>query len=290
VGDDLHPRQRGCPTPIPAIVWHEGDRQQQVGLLTNVDHLYPGRWTAPELITLLRGRWAQENAFKAMRQKTDGHWTGGYVHEPAAETPVPNPRTKRWHQRLAFRTAQLRRAMDRLDAARDPRAERAWHRRVVALQAQVRRLQRQLARTPATVPYGSVGHRATTALHRGRGLLGPVLRAAAYHIRLLLRDAIARFLPDHREWDKALRGLLHTPGVYRAGAGGDWVVLQRPQLPHRARVLSGWWTWSTPTRPTPGAAPAPDTPPASPWTPPDPMGLPPCTTPRPAPGAKGTDL
>jgi transposase-like protein len=227
----------GCPTPIPAIVWHEGDPQQQVGLLTNVDHLYPGRWTAPELITLLRGRWAQENAFKAMRQKTDVHWTGGYVHEPAADIPVPNPRIKRWHQRLAFRTAQLRRAMDRRDAARDPRAERAWHRRVVALQAQVRRLQRQLARTPATVPYGSLGRGATAALHRGRGLLWPVLRAVAYHIRLQLRDAIAQLLPDHREWDKALRVLLHTPGVYRAGADGDWVVLQRPQLPRYARVL-----------------------------------------------------
>lgn len=229
---------QGCSKRVPAVFWHEGDPAHQIALLSNVDARYPGRFGPLDLIRMLTGRWAQENAFKAMIHTVDLDWTNGYVHEPCAGTLVPNPEIRRLRKALGERTVQLRAAMDRANVPRGRRAAARYRRKVGTLRALVTRLQNQIARTPAAVPYGQLGRSPTSQLHAGRGLLLPVLRAVAYHVRLQLRDHVAAVFPDHREWDKVLRVLLRSPGHYVHTADADWVILDRPQLPRYATALS----------------------------------------------------
>ena len=207
-----------------------------MALLHNTDCSQPGRWTAPQLIAMLEGRWAQENAFKAMMEHVDIDWTNGYAHESCAQTPVPNPEARRLRTRLSERTAQLRRAMNK-PTPRRPDAAARQRRRLGTLRGQVTRLTRRLAQVPTTVAYGSLGRRATSQLQPGRGLLFPVLRAAAYHLRLQLHDHIAAVFPDYREQAKALRALLKTPDRYVHSADADWIIFQRPHLPRYAAAM-----------------------------------------------------
>ena len=230
-------RVQGCHDHVAAIAWHFGDAEHPVALLHNTDCAQPGRWTAPQLIAILEGRWSQENGFKAMMDHVDVDWTNGYAHEPCAQTPVPNPEGRRLRARLGERTVQLRRAMNKPSSPRPDVAARQ-RRRLGTLRGQITRLTRRLAQTPDTVAYGSLGRRATTQLQPGRGLLFPVLRAAAYHLRLQLHDHIAAVFPDRREQDKVLRALLKTPGRYVRGADADWIVLQRPHLPRYAVAMA----------------------------------------------------
>jgi hypothetical protein len=229
-------RVPGCHDQVAAIAWHDGDPLRQVALLHNTDRCQPGRWDPAQLIALLAGRWVQENSFKTMKDTVDIDWTNGYRHLPAADTPVPNPEVRRLRARLAIRTGQLRRAMDR-PVPRHPAAAARLRRCIGTLQGQITRLTRRLQQLPPTVAYGTLGRRATIQLDPGRGLLFPVLRGAAYHLRLQLRDAIAAVFPDHREHDKVLRVLLSTPGRYVQTETADWVVLRRPALRRYAHAL-----------------------------------------------------
>jgi plasmid stabilization system protein ParE len=230
-------RVPGCHDHVAAIAWHEGDPLRQAALLHNTDRCQPGRWEPTHLIALLAGRWVQENSFKTMKATVDIAWTNGYRHLPAADTPVPNPEVQRLRARLALRSGQLRRAMDR-PVPRHPAAAARLRRRIGTLQGQITRLTRRLQQLPPTVAHGTLGRKTTAQLHPGRGLLFPVLRAAAYHLRLQLRVAIAAVFPDHREHHKVLRVLLSTPGRYAQTETADWVVLRRPPLPPYAHALA----------------------------------------------------
>ena len=97
-------RVQGCHDHLAAVAWHCGDAEHPVALLHNTDCSQPGRWTAPQLIAMLEGRWAQENAFKAMMEHVDIDRTNGYAHESCAQTPVPNPEARRLRTRLSERT------------------------------------------------------------------------------------------------------------------------------------------------------------------------------------------
>ncbi|MGC8489510.1 MAG: hypothetical protein ACP5QO_15020 [Clostridia bacterium] len=227
----------GCHAHVAAVVWHQGDPQQQVGLLTNLDRVAPERFRPLELIGMLEGRWAQENSFKAQEQHVDLGWTNGYVHEPASATPVPNPRVRALRQRLALRTQQLRRAMDR-PLPRTAQAQSNYRRKLGMLRGQITRTEHELAAIPSQVPYGSLGRKASDQLHPGRGQLVPVLRALTHHLCLQMRAAIATVFPDYREVDKVLRVLLHTPGRYISTDTVDWVILARPQMPRYAAALT----------------------------------------------------
>lgn len=229
-------RVQGCHDQVAAVAWHFGDAAHQVALLHNTDRCQPGQWSPPQLIGMLEGRWSQENGFKAMMQHVDLDWTNGYAHEPCAQTPVPNPQVRRLRAKLAERTGQLRRAMNK-PTPRRPDAAARHRRRLGTLRGQVTLLERRMAHTPPTVAYGSLGRAPTTQLRPGRGLLFPVLRAAAYHLRLQLHDHIAAVFPDYRERDKVLRVLLQTPGRYTRTADADWLVLQRPHLPRYAAAM-----------------------------------------------------
>lgn len=227
----------GCHAQVATVVWHDGDPAKQVGLLTNLDRLEPDRFRPLDLIGMLQGRWAQENSFKAQEQHVDLGWTNGYAHEPAAQTPVPNPRVRALRHRLARRTQQLRRAMDR-GLPRRAATQATYRRKLGMLQGQITRTERELDATTALVPYGSLGRKATHQLRAGRALLAPVLRALTQHLRLQLRDAIGAVFADHREHDKVLRVLLHTPGRYISGEDADWVLLTAPQMPRYAVALT----------------------------------------------------
>ena len=230
-------RVEGCHDQVAAVAWHHGDPADQVALLHNTDQCQPGRWSVPELISMLDNRWCQENAFKGMVRQVDIDWTNGYAHEPCATTEVPNPQVRRLHARLAQRVAQLRRAMDRPAPVRAAAAARR-RRRLGTLQGQVTRLTRRLHALPSTVPYGSLGRSATTQLHPSRGLFFPVLRATTYHLLLQLRDQIAAVFPDRREHDKVLRVFLQTPGRYVHSSDADWIVLRQPHLPRYAAAMT----------------------------------------------------
>ena len=238
----------GCHDHVAAVFWHEGDVQQQVALLTNLDCSQPDRFRPLELIGMLDGRWAQENSFKAQEQHVDLGWTNGYAHESCTDTPVPNPRARELRRRLAHRAGQLRRAMDR-GLPRQAPAQAKYRRRLGTLRAQITRTERELAAIPETVGYGSLGRQATRQLQPGRGMLGPVLRALAYHLRLQLRDRIRAVFPDRREEGKVLQVLLHTPGRYVSTAEADWVILDRPQLPRYAQALAAFVATANLARP-----------------------------------------
>lgn len=230
-------RVEGCNDHVPAIFWHDGDAQHQVALLSNLSHRQPGAWSPPQLITMLSGRWPQENSFKAQVHDLDLDWTCGYAHEPCADTPVPNPRIRAWRRRLGERTAQLRRHMNRPEPTA-PKAAARYRRRLGILRGQVTRLQQRIAATPATISYRDTGGAATQQLQPGRGTFFPVLRALAYHLRLQLRDGIAAVFPDYRERDKALRVLLHTPARWVHTPDADWVILQHPSMPRYDRAIA----------------------------------------------------
>ena len=227
----------GCHGHVAAVFWHEGDLQQQVALLTNLDCAQPERFRPLELIGMLDGRWAQENSFKAQEQRVDLGWTNGYAHESCTDTPVPNPRARDLRRRLAHRAGQLRRAMDR-GLPRRAAAQTKYRRRLGMLRAQITKTKRELAAVPETVGYGSLARKATRQLQQGRGMLGPVLRALTYHLRLQLRDRIRAVFSDRREEDKVLEVLLKTPGRYVSTVDADWVILERPQMPRYARALA----------------------------------------------------
>ena len=225
---------------VPAIAWHEGDPRHQVALLSNLDARFPGRFTALQQIAMLDGRWAQENAYKAMTHDFDLDWTNGYDHEPAAATQVPNPTVRRLKQRRGQRTVQLRHAMDRAPELRTPKAAARNRRKIGMLKGQLTRIDDRLARLPETVPYATLRRAATVQLQPGRGVLIPILRAAAYHITLQMRDAVSTVFADHREWDKALDVILHTPGYYVPGVDAARVILDAPpgaQQPRYRRAL-----------------------------------------------------
>lgn len=222
---------------VPAVVWHDGDPTKQVGLISNLEARFPGRFSALDQIRMLRSRWAEENAFKDMVHHDDLDSSNGYAHEPSAATPVPNPERRRLQAKQLQRTGQLRRAMNRLAAARTPRSATRNRRRVGTLKGQLTRLENGLANLPPTVPYGELGRPATEQLQPGRGTLVPVLRAATYHIRLQLRDAVAAVFPDHREWDKVIRTIVHTPGRYVPGADADRIILEPCGQPRYIRAL-----------------------------------------------------
>ena len=230
-------RVEGCNDHVPAIFWHDGDPQHQVALLSNLDQRQPGVWSPLQVIAMLTGRWTQENSFKTQTHDLDLDWTNGYAHEPCADTPVPAPRVRQWKRRLGERVNQLRRLMDR-GTPRTPPAAARYRRRLGTTQGQITRLQGLLHRTPPTIPYKELGRPATAQLHVGRGTFFPVLRAAAHHLRLQLRDGIAAIFPDHREHDKVLRVLLHTPGRWVHGPDTDWVIYERPQLRRYAAAFS----------------------------------------------------
>ena len=226
----------GCHDHVATVYWHDGDLNNQVALLTNIDCAQPELFRPLELIGMLDGRWAQENSFKAQEQHVDLGWTNGYVHESCADTQVPNPRARQLRRRVAQRAGQLRRAMNR----RTPRAAVAQarqRRRLGTIQTQLTRARRELARTPETVAYGSLRRQATHQLHLGRGLLAPMLRALTYHIRLQLLDRIRTVFADHRERGKVLQALLNTPGRYVPGPDADLLLLTPPQLPRYAAAL-----------------------------------------------------
>jgi len=215
---------------VPATVWHdEGDSEHQVALLSNLDARFPGKFTALEQIGMLKARWNVENVFKAMTGDFDLDWTNGYAHEAIGATEVPNPQVRELRRLHGRRVVQLRRAMNRADVRRTPKAALRYKRKVATLKGQVTRVQNRLAHTPETVPYAELARPATTGLQHGRGVLLPVLRAAAYHIKLQLRDAVQAVFADQREWDKVITVVLNTPGYYVPGAEADRVILDPAQ-------------------------------------------------------------
>ena len=229
----------GGDLPIPSVVWHlQGDPDHQVALLSNLDVRYPAMFTPLQQIQMLKGRWAQENSFKGMTRTVDVDWTNGYVHEPCADTPVPNPAIRALHRRQLTLASKQRKAMDRLAEARTPRAQKRLRRHLGAVRGHFTRTNRKIAAVPDAVPYASLGRSATRQLHPGRGLLLPTLRAVAYHVRLQLRDLISAVFPDYREQNKVLRVILTTPGSYLQTPDADVVVLDPPHLPRYAKALA----------------------------------------------------
>ena len=103
---------------------------------------------------------------------------------------------------------------------------------------QLTRLTNRLRALPATVPYASLGRKATPQLQAGRGILFPTLRATAYHAYLQLRDSASAARSDRREHDKLLRVLLNTPARYVRDPAGDWLVLSQPHLSRYAAACA----------------------------------------------------
>lgn len=224
--------------PQSAVVWYEGDPAKQVGLISNLDTRYPGRYTALDQIRMLASRWGQENGFKDMVRHCDLDWSNGYAHEPSAQTPVPHPEVRTLRAKQVELTGKLRRAMNRAEAARSPRAAAHARRQAGAFKGLLTRLEHRLAQLPATIPYGALDRPATEQLQHGRGLLVPVVRAATHHIHLQMRDALADIYPDPREWDKVLRTILQTPGRYVPGPAADRVILEPCGQPRFIRALA----------------------------------------------------
>lgn len=227
----------GLGAPVPVIAWHEGDPSCQVALLSNLDARFPARFTPLDQIAMIKGRWPQENAFKTMVHHFDTDWTNGYAHEPASTTPVPNPEVRRLQRKLGERTAQLRRAMDRDGLHRTAKAAARHRRKVGTIKGLLTRIRRRLALIPPLVPFAALGRSPTDQLPHGRGVFFPTLRVSAYHAHAQLRDHVAAVFPDHREWDKVLRVILHTPGRYLPGAAADRIILDPPQQPSYRRAL-----------------------------------------------------
>ncbi len=230
-------RVDGYHDAVAGVVWHEGDPRHQTALLCNFDRYLPERYVPAELIAIPRGRWAQETAFKSEERYTDLGWSNGYVHEPCADTAVPNPQWRECEHKLAKARQRLERHLRRPEP-KGRQAQARRRRRTGVLRAAVTRLSHRLARLAATVPYGSLGRKTTEQAQPGRGTLIPTFRILAYHVRAQFRDRIAECQCDLREVDKVLRLIFAQPGCYLHGDEADVVQIEAPSLPRFAKIAA----------------------------------------------------
>ena len=230
-------RVDGYHDAVAGVVWHDGDVQHQTALLCNFDRYLPERYVPAELIAIPRARWAQETAFKSQERHTDLGWSNGYVHEPCADTAVPNPQRRECDHKLAKARQRLERHLRRPEP-KTRQAQARRRRRTGVLRAAVTRMSHRLAQLAATVPYGSLGRKATEQPQAGRGTLIPTFRILAYHVRVQFRDRIAQCCCDLREVDKVLRVIFTQPGYYLRGAQGDVVQIEAPSLPRFAKIAA----------------------------------------------------
>ncbi len=230
-------RVDGYHDAVAGVVWHDGDVQHQTALLCNFDRYLPQRYVPAELIAIPKARWAQETAFKSEERYTDLGWTNGYRHEPCAQTAVPNPQWRDCEHKLGKARQRLERHLRRPEPkTRQAQAKR--RRRTGTLRAAVTRLTHRLAQTSATVPYGTLGRKATEQLHAGRATLVPLIRILAYHVRLQFRDIIAQGSCDLRELDKVIRLMFSQPGAYLRLPAEDIVQIEAPALPRFAKIAA----------------------------------------------------
>ena len=230
-------RVDGYHDAVAGVVWHDGDVQHQTALLCNFDRYLPARYVPAELIAIPRARWAQETAFKSQERYTDLGWSNGYVHEPCAETAVPNPQWREGEHKLAKARQRLERHLRRPEPSTSQSQARR-RRRTGVLRAAVTRRSRRLAQLAATVPYGSLGRKATEQPQAGRGTLIPTFRILAYHVRAQFRDRTAQCPCDLREVDKAIRLIFTQPGCYLHGDEADVVQIEAPSLPRFAKIAA----------------------------------------------------
>ena len=230
-------RVEGYHDAVAGVVWHDGDVQHQTALLCNFDRLLPERYVPAELIAIPRARWAQETAFKSQERYTYLGWSNGYVHEPCANTPVPNPQRRGCDHKLAKARQRLERHLRRPEP-KTRQAQDRRHRRTGVLRASVTRMSHRLAQLAATVPYGSLGRKATEQPQAGRGTLIPTFCILAYHVRVQFRDRIAQCGCDPREVDKVLRVIFAQPGYYLHLVEADVVQIEAPSLPRFAKIAA----------------------------------------------------
>jgi hypothetical protein len=221
----------GCHEAVYAVAWHEGDPAHQVALLSNLDRVAPGEWTPQRLIQAIQ-RWPQEIAFKESKAHVGLDWPDGYEIAPIDETVrVPNPERRRLQQRIAELVAREKRWRQRRLHAKTERSRAKATARWRGLRSAITRLTHKHDALAATVTYASLDRPAQAWLRTERALLVATLRAAAFHLRAQLLEAIEGVFPDYRERSKCLQVLLDGGGWFVPGAQVDTYILHAPETP-----------------------------------------------------------
>ena len=150
---------------------------------------------------------------------------------------MPNPLRRECEHKLAKARQRLERHLSRPDP-KTRQAQARRRRRTGVLRAAVTRLEHRLAQLAATVPYGSLGRKATEQSQAARGTLIPTFRILAYHVRTQFRDRIAQCHCDLREVDKVIHLIFAQPGYYLHGDTADVVQIEAPSLPRFAKIAA----------------------------------------------------
>ena len=232
-------RVPGYDDAVHAVVWHEGDLAHQVAVVNNLDRVAPGEWTPPQIVQAMQ-RWPQEIAFKESLAHVGLNWPDGYDIAPIDDTvQVPNPERRKLQKRIADLAARYQHWRRRSQTATQERSRSKAAAKARGLASAVSRLTHRHDALPATVPYLSLGRDAKAWLHTERALLVASLRAAAFHLRAQLLEAVEAVFPDYRERAKCLQVLLDAGGWFVPGPRVDTYILRAPETPRyrKAAVL-----------------------------------------------------
>ena len=203
---------------------HGRGRVRRIAVLEADGHqvnlLATGSLSPAELIAVMRGRWAQENAFKhGVERWGINHLDRRHVEPYPPETIVPNPARRRLDRTLraaAIREGDARRVLAQLadDDRRRERLERALREAIT----EQRELEARRSATPKRAPLSETELAGKLVRHDGR------VKMAVDTVRIACANAeaaLARMLGEHldapREAKKALANLLAAPGRIRVG-------------------------------------------------------------------------
>jgi len=250
---ETHVAIPGCHEAVYAVVWHEGDPEHQVALISNLDQRAPGQWSPERLIEAMV-RWAQENAFKESKAHVGLDWPDGYQIAPMDETvQVPNPERRQLQRRLADLAEREKRWRLRGQTAKTQRAREKALAHCRGILSAITRLSNRLDALPETVAYASLNRPAKAWLRTERALLVATLRAAAFHLRAQLLEAIETVFADYRERTKCLQVLMEDGGWFVPGRTVDTYILKAPETPrYRTAAMALCGRLNTLAIPSPG--------------------------------------
>ncbi len=180
-----------------------------------VNILAMSREPAPRLISILRGRWGQENGLKhAVERWSINHLDGRRTEPVAPDTIIPNPARRRLDRALRMACVEeglARRQLANLDKG-NPRHEEAKRDLEEALAMQ-RDLLEQRQTVPARAPVAETELAGKLVFHPARyKTVLDTIRIACANAEADLAAALAPLLPRAAEAKKTLANLLASPG------------------------------------------------------------------------------
>jgi len=207
---------------------------------------------AVEVVQEARGRWAQENCFKYLREHYNLDALVDYGYEPAPDRELPNPARKSLNKELQAARKELQKLQSAYGQSRHDAKERRQLTAALAKQEQgVLALTQQRDALPTRVQLSASDRTDEVRLSLERKLFTDVVKMAAYRADCTLVEwTTAHFARNAEEGHAFVRAALRQPADLRVSDDLVEVLFEPLSAPRFTRALTGLCAAVNATHPT----------------------------------------